>query len=84
MAHLEFSSVIRESGLVLTKDEAKILLPILKRAVKIERGHVEHYQDILDGGDATDRQQDLLMKHEEKEEKFSQVLDYAQRLVKSK
>ena len=69
MAHLEFSSVIRESGLVLTKDEAKILLPILKRAVKIERGHVEHYQDILDGGDATDRQQDLLMKHEEKEEK---------------
>ena len=84
MAHLEFSSVIRESGLVLTKDEAKILLPILKRAVKIERGHVEHYQDILEGGDATDRQQDLLMKHEEKEEKLSQVLDYAQRLVKSK
>lgn len=68
MAHLEISTVLREAGLVLSKEEAKILLPAIKHALNVEDAHIGRYQDILEGGEATDRQQTLLVKHQEKRE----------------
>ena len=84
MAHLEYSTVLKETGLVLDKSEAEVLIPILLRARSKESAHVERLQDILDSGDATERQQTQLMRHEEKHRIFHKTFLEALRLVKNK
>ena len=84
MAHLEYSTVLKETGLVLDKSEAKVLCPILLRARSKEFAHIDRLQDILDSGDATERQQTQLMKHEEKHRIFHKIFLKALELAKNK
>ena len=66
MAHLEYSNVSHEACLMINKDEAKILLPFIKRCLNAEKKQEDKYQDIHDSGEATDRQETMLMKQQNK------------------
>ena len=82
MAHLEFSPVLHDTGLVLGKTESKIILPLLKRAQKRESKHIDRLLDIQESGEATERQQTQLVKHQEKFDKLTTVILSAEKFVK--
>ena len=50
----------------LTPNEARKLADILQKVRKELEKKVEKYRDILDGGEATERQQNLKFDHEDK------------------
>lgn len=64
MAHIEHSFLLGDNGLMLSKNDAKIILPIVKKALASAERNYEKYQDIVYGGDATERQQDKLVEAE--------------------
>ena len=66
MANIEFSPTLAQSVICLTKDEARLIEPIIRAAKKHEQALADKYQDIIDGGYATDRQTSLQAKHDEK------------------
>jgi hypothetical protein len=80
MAHIEHSTKLGYAGLVLSDNDVKVLLPIVRRALRIEQNAVYRYKDILDGGDATERQQTCLMKHMDKESAL-QVIVYEMKII---
>ena len=84
MAHLEYSNVSHESVLVLSKDEVKRMLPFFKRCLKTERKLLERYQDIHESGEATERQENKLMKHEDNVLIMESVIQQAEQLIKPK
>ena len=84
MAHLEYSNVSHESVLVLSKDEVKRMLPFFKRCLKAERKLLERYQDIHESGEATERQENKLMKHEDNVLIMESVIQQAEQLIKPK
>ena len=81
MAHLEFSPVIHDTGLVLTKEEAKVLIRLLFFGRSRESRHIRRLQDIQDSGEATEKQQTQLMKHQEKERIIQTILVQAGKFV---
>lgn len=54
-----------ESMLALNQNDINILRPVLKRALSEYRKIYEKYEDIRQGGEATERQLNLLMKYSE-------------------
>ena len=49
---------------MLTADEARVIRPILEKAEKKERAAADRFQDIIDGGEATVRQENKQMRHD--------------------
>ena len=49
---------------MLSKNDAKIILPIVRKALVTADKKFEKYQDIVDGGEATERQYDKLVEAE--------------------
>ena len=82
MAHLEYSNVSNEAVLVLGKDEVKRMLPLFKRFLKAEKKLEEKYQDIHEGGDATERQENKLVKHQENVSSIESIIKESERLIK--
>ena len=54
-----------ESMLALNQTDINTLLPVLKQTLKKYRKMYEKYEDIRQGGEATERQLNLLMKYSE-------------------
>ena len=52
-----------EITVCMTKEECKILLPFFQKAYKSVKSKYEKYNDIHNGGEATEREENLLMKH---------------------
>lgn len=50
---------------MLTADEARMIRPFLVKAEKKEREAADRLQDIIDGGEATVRQENKQMRHDE-------------------
>ena len=63
-----------ELTVCLTKEECKILLPFFQKIHKELQAKYEKYKDIQEGGEATERQQNLLFKYENEAEKIDNVL----------
>ena len=82
MAHLEYSNVSHESVLVLSKDEVKRMLPFFKRCLKKERKFVERYQDIHESGEATERQENQLLKHQDNASTMESIIHQAELFIK--
>lgn len=66
--------------LALNQNEAKMLTEILaQHARRNVRKKYEKYKDIHDGGEATDRQNDLMFKYENQLNLIDNIILYTQR-----
>lgn len=66
----------------VTKEECKILLPFFQKIHKELQAKYEKYKDIQEGGEATERQQNLLFKYENEAEKIDNVLSSIKDILK--
>ena len=64
MAYFEYSPASRESMLNLNRNEVKQLLPSFRKSAKHYADLAEKWQDIIEGPEATSRQQTLAMKYQ--------------------
>lgn len=68
MAHLDntraYAGTAYELTLCLTMDEVKILLPAFERELRKAEKMYAKYKDIQEGGEATEAQQNKLMRYE--------------------
>lgn len=65
-----------------TKEECKILLPFFQKAYKSVKSKYEKYNDIHNGGEATEREENLLMKYSEQLERLESVLSSIDEILK--
>lgn len=63
----------------LTEKEVKMILPYIRKAAKHADEMVNHYQDILDSGEATDRQTTALSQWEQKSEALNDMVNFFER-----
>lgn len=59
-----------------TKREVKLILPYIRNAARHAENMVEHYQDILESGEATDRQTTALAQWEDKMDIFNSMIAF--------
>ena len=71
-----------EYTLCLTVDECKLLLPVMKTALKWQQKLYDKYRDIQDSGEATTRQQTALMGAETGVAHLEDAVEKAQELIK--
>lgn len=73
-----------EQTLCLREDECKVILPYFKKIEKEIRKKVEKYRDIHEGGEATERQQDLLCDYRRQLDSVESIISCAEELIKPK
>jgi len=71
-----------EITVCMTKEECKILLPFFQKAYKSVKSKYEKYNDIHNGGEATEREENLLMKYSEQLERLESVLSSIDEILK--
>ena len=71
-----------EITVCMTKEECKILLPFFQKAYKSVKSKYEKYNDIHNGGEATEREETLLMKYSEQLERLESVLSSIDEILK--
>ena len=85
MAHIENVRIGRtcfsESMLCLTMEECELLLPDLEASLKKSKKRYEKYKDIHEGGEATTRQQDLMIDAESKMNTLVAVINTMKELL---
>lgn len=64
MAYFEYSPASRESMLNLNRKEVKLLLPDIRKKARHYAALAEKWRDIIEGPEATSKQQTLAMKYE--------------------
>ena len=72
-----------EITVCMTKEECKILLPFFQKAYKNVKSKYEKYNDIHNGGEATEREENLLIKYSEQLERLESVLSSIDEISKS-
>ena len=86
MAHIEAVRIGRtcfwDSVLCLTMEECERLLPDMEAALKKSEKRYEKYRDIHEGGEATTRQQDLMVDAENKMKTLTSVVNTMKELLK--
>ena len=86
MAHIEpvriGNTPFWDSTLCLTQEECEQLLPDLEAALKKSEKRYEKYKDIHEGGEATTRQEDLLIDAESKMKTLTAVVNTIYELLK--
>lgn len=68
--------------LCLTPQDCKLLLPAFEKRLKEAEKKFEKYYDIHQGGEATEKQEDLLVKYEDEMETMRVVVHVAKELIK--
>lgn len=68
------SNYAYEITVCITKEECKVLLHFLKHAHKKVKQKYDKYQDIHEGGDATERQENMRMKYIDELEGLDSIL----------
>lgn len=71
-----------ELTVCLTKSECLTLLPFFRKAYKSVKLKYELYEDIHDGGDATERQENLRFKYLEQKEQLESILSSIDDILK--
>jgi len=66
----------------MTKEECKILRPFFQKAYKEISSKYEKYNDIHEGGDATEREENLRMKYLDQSEHLGSVLSSIDEILK--
>lgn len=86
MAHIEYIRINKtcfwDSALCLTMEECEQLLPDMEAALKKSEKRYEKYKDIHEGGEATTRQQDLMVDFESKVKTLTAVVNTMKELLK--
>ena len=82
MAHIEHSFLLGDNGLMLSKDDAKILFTVAKKALSSAEKMYDKYQDILDGGEATDKEQDKYAEAEYRVRCLGEIVSQIEDLIK--
>ena len=86
MAHIEPVRIGKtpfwDSTLCLTMEECEQLLPDMEVALKKSEKRYEKYRDIHEGGEATTRQQDLMVDAESKMKTLKSVVSTIKELLK--
>lgn len=86
MAHIEAVRIGRtcfwDSVLCLTMEKCELLLPDMEAALKKSEKRYEKYRDIHEGGEATTRQQDLMVDAENKMNTLTSVVNTMKELLK--
>lgn len=72
-----------ETTVCLTGEECKVLLPFFQMAYKQVKAKYEKYADIHEGGEATEREENLRMKYLEQYERLDSVLSSIEMILKS-
>lgn len=60
----------------LTEKEVKMILPYIRKAAKHADEMYNYYQDILDSGEATDRQTTALEKWEDESDTLNRMVNF--------
>jgi len=71
-----------ELTVCINKKECKIMLPFFMKAYKSVKSKYEKYNDIHDGGDATEREDNLLIKYSEQLESLESVISAIDEITK--
>lgn len=71
-----------EVTLCLTPQDCKMLLPAFEKRLKEAEKKFEKYYDIHQGGEATEKKEDLLVKYEDEMETMRVVVHIAKELIK--
>lgn len=71
-----------DSALCLTMEECEQLLPDMEAALKKSEKKYEKFRDIHEGGEATTRQQNLMVEAEDKMNTLSSVVSTIKELLK--
>lgn len=71
-----------DTALCLTMEECEQLLPDMEAALKKSEKRYEKYRDIHEGGEATTRQQDLMVDAESKVKTLTSVVNTIKELLK--
>lgn len=86
MAHIEPVRIGKtpfwDSTLCLTMEECEQLLPDMEAALKKSEKRYEKYRDIHEGGEATTRQQELMVDAESKMKTLKSVVSTIKELLK--
>jgi len=62
--------------------ECKIMLPFFMKAYKSVKSKYEKYNDIHDGGDATEREDNLLIKYSEQMQSLESIISAIDEITK--
>lgn len=81
MAAIEYSPTLYGTCLVLTKEEALRIKPLVLKAYAKAREKLDEYQDRVDSGYATKMEETLLMKNEEAAVAFKTIADEIEHLI---
>lgn len=68
--------------LCLTSEDCKLLLPAFEKRLKEAEKKFEKYNDIHQGGEATEKQKDLMVKYEDEMDTMRVVVHVAKELIK--
>lgn len=71
-----------DSALCLTMEECEQLLPDMEAALRKSEKRYEKFRDIHEGGEATTRQQNLMVEAEDKMNTLSSVVSTIKELLK--
>ncbi len=71
-----------ETTVCITKEECKALLPLFKKAHKHIKQKYGKYEDIHEGGEATERQETLRTKYEEELVHIESILSNIEEILK--
>lgn len=71
-----------ETTVCITEDECKTLLPFFRNAHKKVKQKLNMYKDIHNGGEANERQENLLTKYAEQYEHLESVLSAIDDILK--
>lgn len=75
MAYFEYSPESRETMLNLNRKEVKLLLPDIRKRAEHYAALAEKWRDIIEGPDATSRQQTLAVKYQNLADLFRDMVD---------
>lgn len=71
-----------EITVCITKEECKVLLPFFKNAHKKVKQKHDKYEDIHEGGEATERQENMRMKYIDELEGLESILSAIDMILK--
>lgn len=73
-----------ETTVCLTEEECKVLLPFFKKAYKAVKLKYDKYEDIHEGGEATERQETIRMRYVDELADLESILSNIDNILKIK
>lgn len=81
MAAIEYSPTLYSTCLVLTKEEALRIQPLVLKGIAQAREKMDFYQDRIDGGYATKKEENLCMKYSDSYRELSIIAHEIDNLI---